>query len=168
MVKSLEAKDGKWPFRDWEKNWIKPFLNKATKLEKLTIDLLNTGTNEYLLQEHVNSSITHLTLRSVLCTNDIRFVLSKFQNLKDLKLEHNPTITFETLKELIINNPKLEKLYIGNEFTLHTVYNKHAVNILNTFPLDELMMLIGTHLKQLKELAYVPCHNITNSTLNIR
>lgn len=48
-----------------EDNWIVSLLNRANNHEKLKLDLgrINESTNEFLLCQHVNSNITHLTLR---------------------------------------------------------------------------------------------------------
>lgn len=45
--------------------------------------------------------------------NAYQFELSKFRNLK--KFVKSPSISFETLKEVIQFNPGLKRLYVGSK-----------------------------------------------------
>lgn len=77
-------------------------------------------------------------------------VLPEFQNLKKLKIvSHNEIgISYESLEEVIRNNPALESLYLIEGF----IQNK---GICTFYSFDQLMMLVGTHLKHLKKFACV-------------
>lgn len=108
QIKSIETEE----FRTTVKNhWISSLLAGLTNLEKLTFRLIGNGFNENFLQRHAN--ITHLTLRVRIDIKRNLFkgiALPEFSNLKKLQVECYPCISFESLKEVIRNNPALESL----------------------------------------------------------
>lgn len=106
-IKSIEAKDTK---NRGNNQSIESLLNRTNRLEKLRLDIIYFDSNERLLDEHVSSSITHLTLRCERLFTGNGFALSKFRNLKKFALEGHPSISAESFEEVIITNPALESL----------------------------------------------------------
>lgn len=76
----------------------------------------------------------------------------------------NPCISFETLREVIHNNPGLESLCIIRELIRYNQSTSlflatNATEILRIYPFDEVMKLIGAaSMNQLKEFAYSPLY----------
>lgn len=143
-IKKTDSSDGN--------DWIVGLLTRTTNLEKLKLDIKMIDSNENLLQQDEIANVTHLTLRNLQldCTHD-GLILPKFGNLKRLELVNNPCISFKLLKEVIRNNPQLERLDIGDRMLCGM-----GAKILNSYPFDELMVVIGAHLKYLKVLNYIP------------
>lgn len=155
-INAIEVRDD----GNGEQHWIAWLLHGlfvANNLKKIKLDLLhvNENSNELLLAHYARWTITHLTIRNVFCNRDNGFLLSNFQNLKALELVDNPCISFETLKEVILNNSELDSLYIGER-----TKNMHGTWILERYPFNDLMDVLiyaaGYFQQQLKEFSYVP------------
>ena len=144
-----------------DNHWLKSLLNKMNRLKKLRLDVKSIAVNENLLEEHVDSSLTHLTLCSRHPLESSGFVLPKFRNLRTFALEGgNPSVLVESFNEVILNNPTLERLYIGNISI--ALYDSKLIEM---FPFDKLMRFIGMNLKQLKGFAYVPFYILDYNVL---
>lgn len=134
----------------FEDHWILWLLNQFTNLKKLKLRFIGYEFNENLLQQHAN--LTHLTLD---ISDDYfsfkGFALPVFHGLKKLEINNYPSVSFESLKEVIRNNPALEGLHLGEDFPP----DKSISETIKTYPFDEIIMLISAHLNQLKEFSYV-------------
>lgn len=89
-IKAIEIEGGH--LEDGRRSWIERVLNSMDNLGKLKLHIRVLDSNEHLnlLQQHARSSITHLTIRNQVRKIDNGFVLSKFNNLKQLELIDNP------------------------------------------------------------------------------
>lgn len=96
---------------DNEDHWITYVLDKASNLDKLTLDIRGIDpTNERFLQQHVNLSITHLTI--VMHTNVrkcTQFVPPDFRNLTQSAIgRQSVTIQFFSIESIKRNDPEIE------------------------------------------------------------
>lgn len=147
-IKAIKVQNENMPIydSDYDDDWITSLLGKTKNLEKLTLERLPYSYYTKVLQ-HVNDNITHLILRDL---HD-NFHPSRFRNLMKLEIKNTAAFEFDELEEIFHSNPALESLILGDEFT------KMRESYLGwEYSFDELVKLIGTYLKQLKELEYTP------------
>lgn len=135
-IKSIEAKG----IQDIDANhWLSQILQNHTKhLKRLTFDGCTFKNLYEILSQHLD--ITHLILK-----NDFHkeIQLPNYRNL--MKLDLSCSISFESLKMLIVNNPQLECLLLRDCCEIATF--------------RELIVFIADHLNHLKALALVNLNN---------
>lgn len=135
-IKAIEATG----IRDIENNhWLPQLLQSHTKhLEKLTFDTCTFKNVNGILSQHLN--LTHLVFK-----NDFHkeIQLPTYQNL--IKLDLSCSISFDSLKQLIVNNRQLESLLL------------HDCCEIASFP--EIIEFIADNLSHLRELALKNLHS---------
>lgn len=92
-----------------------------------------------------------------------------FRKLRLLAIGNYPVFSFESLKELIRKNPRLETLRIGEKSRQCDAYKQYTTTF--TYPFGEVIEHIGLYLRRLKYFSYVnsqcegyntPIRNIPN------
>lgn len=132
-------------------HWLLQLLNKqAPNLEKLYFKKCLFIDIDDFFAQHIK--ITHLKFSGGLCEQrNVSIQLPEYRNLKSLELVNFRHVSKSSLEQVICNNPQMERLVLGYA-TYECCY----------FNMSDAMTLIFTHLKNLKELNLMDCHEFNS------